>query len=141
MNELAESWLRFARNDLNLAKQAAASNELGGLAAFHCQQAVEKSLKALLVLAGAQPPRVHDLLRLWKLVHPVYRLAEDLELLGDIGEFYVDGRYPASIETGEPPSPFRDHLAQMLEYSEAILNGASAHVRQARRFPRTETPE
>jgi HEPN domain-containing protein len=41
--------------------QAAAAPEIIG---FHAQQAVEKSIKAILVLAGVPLPRIHDLERL-----------------------------------------------------------------------------
>lgn len=32
-----------------------------GIACFHAEQAAEKALKALLVVAGIDPPRAHDL--------------------------------------------------------------------------------
>jgi HEPN domain-containing protein len=44
--------------------QAAVAAEITG---FHAQQAVEKAIKAILVLAGVSLPRIHDLERLLEL--------------------------------------------------------------------------
>jgi HEPN domain-containing protein len=62
--ELAEvrAWLGKARNDWSLARKALdpPPGELD-LAAFHCQQAVEKTLKAYLVSRSIRFEKVHDL--------------------------------------------------------------------------------
>lgn len=62
--ELAEvqAWLLKARNDWSLARKALTPppGELD-LAAFHCQQAVEKVLKAYLVSRSIQFEKIHDL--------------------------------------------------------------------------------
>ena len=54
-------WLAKADSDLRTAQAALAldppETETAG---FHCQQAVEKCLKALLVTHDVDPPRVHD---------------------------------------------------------------------------------
>ena len=63
--EEPSAWIRKAENDL-----LAVDNNLGAervpfdVVCYHCQQAAEKYLKALLVSLGAQPPRTHDLLAL-----------------------------------------------------------------------------
>lgn len=63
--EKAAAWIRKAENDL-----LAADNNLGSeqipfdVVCFHCQQAAEKYLKALLASLGVQPSRTHDLLAL-----------------------------------------------------------------------------
>jgi len=49
-------WLNFAAKDLLFAEYGRISGEYD-LAAFHCQQAVEKSLKAVLVFYDISPKR------------------------------------------------------------------------------------
>lgn len=60
--EYATVLLRRAESDLRacetLANDAAMNDDVIG---FHAQQAVEKSLKVALVLAGVEFPRTHDL--------------------------------------------------------------------------------
>ena len=48
MKELDRNWLDYAKRDLQAAQQLATDAELTGLAAFHSQQCIEKSFKALL---------------------------------------------------------------------------------------------
>jgi HEPN domain-containing protein len=61
-SEEAERLLRSARADLHalraLAADATQANEIIG---FHAQQAVEKSIKAVLVSSGIEIPHTHDL--------------------------------------------------------------------------------
>ena len=61
LRESALEWLRFAVEDLDYAKINLQSDHLSaGLACFHAQQAAEKSIKAVLVLEGADVPKVHN---------------------------------------------------------------------------------
>ena len=56
------AWLDKAGADLRAARTLQEVADLPReLAAFHFQQAAEKALKGLLVLAGVVPPRTHDL--------------------------------------------------------------------------------
>lgn len=63
--EKAKAWLRKAESDL-----LSADNNLNAaqipfdVVCYHCQQAAEKHLKALLVFLEVQPLRTHDLLAL-----------------------------------------------------------------------------
>ncbi len=95
-----EDWLRRAERDYKVALLLG-SDEEGGFfenACFHCQQAVEKFLKALIISKGARFKKVHDL----------SKLSEDLRNLGvPIGDvlsdedrdtlnpYYIGGRYPS----------------------------------------------
>ena len=54
-------WLRHAGSDLALSRTPADNEVLPETLAFHAQQAAEKSLKAVLLHAGIEPPRTHNL--------------------------------------------------------------------------------
>ncbi len=64
----AAGWLRVVEQEL----KAVLNNVLGPepttqIAAYHCQQAAEKLVKAVLISAGVDPPRwhnIHDLIDL-----------------------------------------------------------------------------
>lgn len=58
-DELRE-WLRIAQQD-KLAARQLHQGGLYGACGFHCQQAVEKLLKAYLRWRGQDVPRIHDL--------------------------------------------------------------------------------
>jgi hypothetical protein len=58
----ARRWLAKARRDLAAARLCReAAEPLPDIAAYHCQQAAEKALKALLVLCSHPLMRTHDL--------------------------------------------------------------------------------
>ena len=61
MNEpLFEEWVAKAEEDF-LAASALNPAQLAGIVCFHCQQSIEKYLKAALVRSGAPVPRTHNL--------------------------------------------------------------------------------
>lgn len=62
---LADDWLGLANQDLALARLAFRETSVSDPAfAFHVQQAIEKSLKAVIATRSALPPPTHDLVRL-----------------------------------------------------------------------------
>ena len=88
---------------------------------FTAQQAVEKLLKAWIVLADRQPPRVHDLEDLAALA------GEQVDpLLLDLQVFAVEAR----DEEGPFPLPAgREHVLEVLEL---LLNRCMADVMEQR---------
>lgn len=58
-------WLRHARSDLALARVPLPQDTLYSELCYHAQQAVEKSLKAVLIQRGIEFRRVHDIAYLW----------------------------------------------------------------------------
>ena len=58
----AAQWFAKADEDIVMAEMALGRElPLVDPAAFHCQQATEKIIKALLVAAAVKAPRIHDL--------------------------------------------------------------------------------
>jgi HEPN domain-containing protein len=96
MKRQTAPWVRKAEDDLQGARQLAALKPpLRDLVCFHCQQAVEKYLKALLREHGAFVPKTHDLNGLLGLLLPqdasLAPLARGLDALT---RFAVEYRYP-----------------------------------------------
>jgi HEPN domain-containing protein len=91
MKPETERWVQLAHGDMQMA-EAAWERELYSPCLFHCQQAIEKALKAGLVEAGAEVPKTHDLVGL------AGRLklnldAEQKDFLGRLTEQYIPTRY------------------------------------------------
>jgi HEPN domain-containing protein len=64
---------------------------------FMCQQAVEKTLKGLIVQkTGKFPPRTHDLLKLAELAN-IEIASPNQELLRELVLYYIETRYPEDI--------------------------------------------
>lgn len=120
MKRLAERWLAFARKDLVVAQQLVDQPDVFDMAAFHCQQAVEKSLKGLLVLFDAEVPKIHDLSRLYTIATRKSRLAWDIEALDAVNEFYIETRYPLH-EDHDPLTISRYQLERMIRLAESAI--------------------
>jgi HEPN domain-containing protein len=67
--EVADLFLRKAASDLAAARALAADpDQLDDVVGFHAQQAVEKSLKAVIALRGLEIPLTHDVALLTRLL-------------------------------------------------------------------------
>jgi HEPN domain-containing protein len=96
---LVREWVEKAEADLEAAEQLAPNmvsrTRLREIVGFHCQQTVEKFLKALLTFYQVEFPRTHDIERLLMLVSGVNReTAEALNGAKWLGPFGVEIRYP-----------------------------------------------
>jgi HEPN domain-containing protein len=111
-------WLAFADEDLRVARSIIADSSLMGPTAFHIQQVVEKVLKALLVAAGADFRRIHDIGELARSVHRHWPDIIPVEFpLARVTIWYALTRYPGldqrSITAAE--------LAAALEGAESLF--------------------
>lgn len=71
-NDAAPSeWIEKAEGDIAVARRLAEDTDRPSFdaVAFHCQQAIEKLMKAVLRDRGVRPPKVHDLAELHRRLH------------------------------------------------------------------------
>lgn len=96
-NPAAQEWLEQARHDLDTAERELLHKGWPEIICFHCQQAVEKLLKGVLVAYGEDITRhrIHDLPQLLKAclshdkrLHPLTTACKQLT------GFYIAARYP-----------------------------------------------
>lgn len=92
----AALWLAKADDDIRVASMTlAADPPMLDPAAFHCQQAVEKIIKALLVAAAVAAPRTHDIEMLAGKAAPFYPALEQQMLsFAHLTEWLTASRYP-----------------------------------------------
>jgi HEPN domain-containing protein len=100
MKKQAELWMQYAEEDLLTIKEIIDNENLTKIVAFHAQQCVEKSFKALLELYDLTIPRVHDLRKLFGKIKEVKTQLEfDDERLDELNQIYLDTRYPSDFGT------------------------------------------
>jgi len=90
-------WIRFALSDLSLAESRPEGVLLETLC-FHAQQAVEKSLKAILVATHTPPPKTHNLKILLDLLPKAVPIPADVAASAELTEYAVAMRYPGEWE-------------------------------------------
>jgi HEPN domain-containing protein len=89
-------WLAKAENDLITAAHTLKLGEAcpTDTVCYHAQQCIEKYLKALLVLAGKDFPKTHDLETLMALIPAESRPELSSEEQARLTEYAVGARYP-----------------------------------------------
>lgn len=104
-----QEWLRYAGVDRQAAKHLLDAGDYE-TCAFHCQQAVEKLLKAIIVKqTGEPPPYAHDLLTLLKKISGIEVEESMAESINAVDSYYIGTRYPLDVVD---PGTFKKPLAE-----------------------------
>jgi HEPN domain-containing protein len=114
MNKLTAEWVAKAEEALAVVKRISKANPpLYDAACFHCQQAAEKYLKALLQESGLVVPRTHEPAALLDLLLPHEARLKSLRRgLLSLGRYTVDYRYPGKWATARQVEAARRHALQ-----------------------------
>jgi len=92
-----QEWLNYAERDRRIAHLLFSNAEYEA-SAFHCQQAVEKLLKAVIVKqSGQRPPHTHELRALLDKINLIEIPIELADQVGNIGAYYIGTRYPFDV--------------------------------------------
>jgi len=96
--ELVKEWLTLADDDLRLAGLTMKDTEpVYWAAAFHCQQAAERSLKAFLAYNEFHVEKTHDIEFLVKLCMKFLpEMEQFIETGAALSEYAAETRYPAA---------------------------------------------
>ena len=102
MLAITREWVEKAEEDFSVAVGLSRrrKNRAPNVQSFHCQQSVEKYLKARLIEAGAVPPKTHHLPQLLQLAlahEPMW--AAFMPAAKYLAQFAVIYRYPGSDAT------------------------------------------
>lgn len=118
--EVTTSWWQKALDDLVVARR---TTDLPFACCFHCQQAVEKAAKALLVLHQVEFRKLHDIGELLQLLRttPAVPTAEATEGLESLTRFAVEARYP-------PGEASQEEAQEALGMAEKFLRWAQRQL-------------
>ncbi len=96
MRPLTNEWLNAANDDLLAMKLLMSNEHLTHIAAFHAQQCLEKTLKAILEENEIDISKTHKLHTLISLI-PVKNISFDERLIALLDKLYIDARYPGDL--------------------------------------------
>ena len=102
--KLIEEWIYKAEEDFESAVYLFKKDKkaVPDSVCFHCQQCIEKYLKAFLISNDIEPPEIHDLQRLKAICSEVDESFEEVSGELDILNAYaVNFRYPGEAATVE----------------------------------------
>ena len=83
------------------------------MVAFHAQQAVEKSLKAVIEEYELGSVKIHNLERLFEIVRHCVEIDADLSIIEMLDKLYVYSRYPGNLgllPNGMPSLAYADRF-------------------------------
>ncbi len=92
-------WLEFAAEDLHCAGVLLSDRQCLLAVGFHCQQAMEKALKALILFHTGRPVDGHNITWLCKTAGRAdERVLDWLSYTPALNRLYIEARYPADTE-------------------------------------------
>jgi len=97
MREITKNWLEAASLDLENITLILENARLTGHVAFHAQQAIEKSLKALIEENGDRVPKVHSLSKLFALCSTYIDIQINEDLITALDSLYIESPYPGEF--------------------------------------------
>lgn len=106
MKLLSHEWLKAAQDDLSVIEKIINEESLAHMVAFHAQQCIEKSLKALGEERSLELPKIHKLKTLSERVGIDLSSCDHSEdYLHLLDELYIESRYPGDfglLPNGKP---------------------------------------
>jgi len=119
--ESVRQWLEKAKSDWTAVEILTGSDECpADTVCFHCQQYVEKLLKAVLTCYSIEAPKTHDLRRLVQLAEPfVPGLASSADAADELTFYGVETRYPGDWQPIQKAE--MEHAVELAEGFAALL--------------------
>jgi HEPN domain-containing protein len=120
---LAKAWLMAAKDDLILLEDIKNNVHITNLIAFHSQQAIEKSLKAVIESKNQKVPKTHKLQQLFELVDIKIDLNDNLiNLIHLLDELYIDSRYPNDFGLLPYGKPSLEDAKEFYEFALTVFD-------------------
>ena len=122
MKRQAESWLTAAYDDLLVIIEILDNDVLTHMVAFHSQQAIEKSLKAVLEEEESDVLRTHSIIVLREKVEHYLNLKIDQKIFDETNELYIDSRYPTDLGLLPDGKPTKEAAQKFNKVANEIYN-------------------
>jgi HEPN domain-containing protein len=121
-----QEWLNHAKSDLALARLGTTAEDvLPELICFHAQQAVEKSLKAVLLHNNIRFPLIHDLETLVEIAqHEGLTLPTWADEVADLTPYAAETRYPGHWEDFQ-----ENEVVSALDTAQKVIKWASSIIK------------
>jgi HEPN domain-containing protein len=97
MKPVTEEWFNKAQDDLDVIKKIINDEHLTNMVAFHAQQVIEKSFKAIVEEFEIGFIRTHNLEKLYGDVKDKLDFHIALDTLKELDKVYIDSRYPSAL--------------------------------------------
>lgn len=122
MKQITREWFKAAYDDILIIEEIIDKEHLSHLVAFHAQQAIEKSFKAVLEESTDYVPKVHQLERLSGLVGSCLELQfdEENDFFEELDKLYIDARYPGDFGLLPQGKPSVEEAKKFYELAQSL---------------------
>jgi len=121
MKKFTKEWLKAALDDLITIEEIVKNSFLSNIVAFHAQQCVEKSMKAIIEEEQIDIPKIHKLLKLYKKVS--FKLDNiDENILITLDGLYIESRYPSAFGLLPHGKPTLEDAKMFYEFANDIFD-------------------
>jgi HEPN domain-containing protein len=129
MKQSTMEWLNAAEDDLITIENLLDNPILTNIVAFHAQQAIEKSLKAVIEENGIAFIKTHNLQTLYMKIEELIPFSVDERIISELDRLYIDTRYPSDLglmpfgkPTIEEPEIYFQEELKIKKQTETFLN-------------------
>lgn len=119
------AWMAYAHSDLEMARVPASGSVMLESLCFHAQQAVEKSIKAVLLQQGVPFPKIHVVERLIDMLPADIPRSPELLASAQLTEYATISRYPGMEE---PVT--EEQYREAVRLAEVVVKWAEGILRQ-----------
>jgi len=121
MKPQAKAWVNAAKDDITVVEEIIGNSVLTHMVAFHCEQAVEKLLKACLENSGTRVPKTHNLEVLVDQVKKHYKFIFDYDIIIQLNDLYIDSRYPSDVGLLPSGKPTQENARVFYQYAKELM--------------------
>jgi HEPN domain-containing protein len=129
MKNSTKEWFDSAESDLLLIKEICLNENLTHLSAFHAQQAIEKSFKAIIEEFELGFIKTHSLEMLYNIVRDKITIESDQDQLIILDQLYIDSRYPGEMGLLPNGKPTLKESKQFFNLAREIVEAAKTACR------------
>ncbi len=122
MKDITNEWLKAAKDDLDTIEELIDEDHLTNIVAFHAQQCVEKSIKAMMEEYEIPFSKIHSLETLIeKLTNKIdFDIENDIVLKLD--KLYLDARYPGDTGLLPDGKPSLEEAKSFLDFAKTFYS-------------------
>ncbi|MBA4411008.1 MAG: HEPN domain-containing protein [Bacteroidota bacterium] len=122
MKQITRDWLEAASLDIESITFLLQNERLTGHVAFHSQQVIEKSLKALIEENGDRVPKIHSISKLFSLCSSYFDFQYDDELVIALDSLYVESRYPGEFGLLPDGKPTTKQVKLFFDFAREVFH-------------------
>ena len=126
MKDTTNEWFTSAESDLLLMQKISTVENLTHLSAFHAQQSIEKSFKAVIEEFDLGFIRTHSLETLYNSVKDIIPEKLNKDILIILDQLYIDSRYPGEMGLLPNGKPTLNEVNELLDFARKVFDSAKS---------------